>query len=53
LAENSIQPIAVGRKNWILVGSPQEGPTVAAILSIVQTRRRIKLHVNIRAKLAF
>lgn len=26
LAENSIRPVAVGRKNWIHVGSPQAGP---------------------------
>src|ERR1700741_1237957 len=46
LAENSIRPIAVGRKNWIHVGSPQAGPRVAAILSIFETCRRIKLSVR-------
>jgi transposase len=46
LAENSIRPIAVGRKNWIHVGSPQAGPKVAAILSIIETCRRIKLPVR-------
>src|SRR5215469_14197947 len=46
LAENSIRPIAVGRKNWIHVGSPQAGPKVAAILSIFETCRRIKLPVR-------
>lgn len=46
LAENSIRPIAVGRKNWIHVGSPQAGPKVAAILSIVETCRRIHLPVR-------
>ena len=46
LAENSIRPIAVGRKNWIHVGGPQAGPKVAAILSIVETCRRIKLPVR-------
>ena len=46
LAENSIRPIAVGRKNWIHVGSPQSGPKVAAILSIFETCRRIKLSVR-------
>jgi len=43
LAENSIRPIALGRKNWIHIGSPQAGPKVAAILSIIETCRRIKL----------
>lgn len=46
LAENSIRPIAVGRKNWIHEGSPQAGPKVAAILSIFETCRRIKLPVR-------
>ena len=42
-AENSIRPVAVGRKNWIHVGSPEAGPKVAAILSVIETCRRIKL----------
>ena len=33
LAENSMRPIAVGRKNWIHIGSEQAGPRVAAIIS--------------------
>ncbi len=41
LAENSMRPVALGRKNWIHVGSPQAGPKVAAILSIVETCRRM------------
>ena len=35
LAENSMRPVALGRKNWIHIGSPQAGPKVAAILSVV------------------
>ena len=31
-AENSMRPIALGRTNWIHVGSPQAGPKIAAIL---------------------
>ena len=42
LAENSMRPVAVGRKNWIHVGSAQAGPKVAAILSILETCRRMK-----------
>jgi len=30
LAENSMRPMALGRKNWIYIGSPQAGPKVAA-----------------------
>ena len=41
LAENSMRPVAIGRKNWIHVGSPTAGPKVAAILSLVETCRRM------------
>lgn len=43
LAENSMRPVALGRKNWIHVGSKEAGPKVAAILSIVETCRRMKI----------
>ena len=36
LAENSMLPVAVGRKNWIHIGSPRAGQKVAAILSVVE-----------------
>jgi len=46
LAENSMRPVALGRKNWIHIGSPRAGPKVAAILSIVESCRRLKLPVR-------
>jgi transposase len=46
LAENSMRPVAIGRKNWIHVGSLQAGPKIAAILSIVESCRRLKLRVR-------
>ena len=46
LAENSMRPVAVGRKNWLHVGSPQAGPKVAAILSVVESCRRLGVPVN-------
>src|SRR5262249_54055592 len=46
LAENSMRPVAIGRKNWIHVGSPQAGPKIAAILSVVESCRRLKLAVR-------
>lgn len=46
LAENSMRPLVVGRKNWIHVGSEQAGPKVAAILSVVESCRRLKLPVR-------
>ena len=46
LAENSMRPVAIGRKNWIHIGSQQAGPKVAAILSVVESCRRLKLSVR-------
>jgi hypothetical protein len=46
LAENSIRPISIGRKNWIHIGSAQAGPKVAAILSVIESCRRMKIPVR-------
>jgi transposase len=46
LAENSMRPIALGRKNWLHVGSAQAGPKVAAILSVVESCRRTGVPVK-------
>src|SRR5689334_22938913 len=46
LAENSMRPVVLGRKNWIHLGSKDAGPRVAAILSIVETCRRLSLPVR-------
>ncbi len=46
LAENSMRPVALGRKNWIPIGSPQAGPKLAAILSVVESCRRLKLPIR-------
>lgn len=46
LAENSMRPVALGRKNWLHVGSPQSGPKVAAILSVIESCRRLGLPVK-------
>ncbi len=46
LAENSMRPVALGRKNWLHIGSPQAGPKVAAILSVVESCRRLKVPVR-------
>lgn len=42
--ENSIRPLAVGRRNWLHIGSEQAGPLVAAIASIFETCRRLKIN---------
>lgn len=49
-AENSMRPIAIGRRNWLHVGSKEAGPKIAAIFSIVESCRR--LGVSIRRYLA-
>ena len=46
LAENSRRPIARGRNNWIHLGSPQAGPKAAAILSIVESCRRLQIPIR-------
>jgi transposase len=46
LAENSMRPLVLGRKNWIHIGSQQAGPKVAAILSIVESCRRLKIPIR-------
>lgn len=43
LAENSMRPLVLGRKNWIHIGSQQAGPKVAAILTILESCRRLKI----------
>ncbi len=39
-------PVATGRKNWIYIGSQQAGPRVAAILSVIESCRRMKVPVR-------
>ena len=46
LAENSMRPWALGRKNWLQVGSVSAGPKVAAIASVVESCRRLKIPVR-------
>src|SRR6201993_480558 len=46
LAENAMRPIALGRKNWVHLGSKEAGPRVAAIVSIVETCRRLSLPIR-------
>ena len=45
LAENAMRPVALGRRNWIHIGSEQAGPKVAAIASIVETCRRLDINL--------
>jgi transposase len=48
--ENSMRPVAIGRRNWLHLGSKEAGPKIAAIFSIVESCR--KLGIPIRQYLA-
>ena len=45
LVENSIRPTALG-KNWLHVGSQEAGPKIAAILSIMETCKRLQINLR-------
>ena len=38
-AENSIRPLAVGRRNWLFVGSQQAGERAAVIMSLIESEK--------------
>jgi transposase len=38
-----MRPIALGRKNWLHTGHESAGPKLAAIMSIVETCRRLDI----------
>jgi transposase len=38
--------MAIGRKNWIHIGSPLAGPRVAAILSVTESCRRLGIPIR-------
>ena len=44
VAERSIRPIAIGRKNWLFFGSINGGEAGAVILSLVQTCRGLGIN---------
>ena len=46
LAENSMRGVALGRKNWIHIGSEKAGPKVAAIISVMESCRRLSVPVR-------
>ena len=37
--ENSIRPLAIGRKNWLFVGSQQAGERAAVMLSLIESAK--------------
>jgi len=42
--ENAIRPLALGRKNWLHIGSEEAGAKIAGILSILETCRRLEIN---------
>jgi hypothetical protein len=44
LAENAIRPIALGRKNWLFLGSENGGHTAAVLMSFCITCRKNKIN---------
>ena len=44
--EQSIRPIALGRKNWLHIGSPAAAPSIAAIISVVESCKRMGINVR-------
>ena len=41
-----MRPLALGRKNWLHVGSEAAGPKIAAILSIMETCKRLQINLR-------
>jgi transposase len=46
-AERAIRPLAIGRKNWLFVGSENSGEATAALLSLTQTCRALNINPRI------
>jgi transposase len=44
--ENAMRPVALGRKNWLHIGSEEAGPRIAAITSVIETCRRLKINAR-------
>lgn len=44
--ENAMRPVALGRKNWLHLGSHESGPKVAAIMTVVASAQRLGLNVR-------
>lgn len=46
-AERAVRPIAIGRKNWLFVGSQNAGEACSVLLSLVQTCRALKINPRV------
>jgi len=43
-AERGIRKLTIGRKNWIFIGSPDAGKSMAILISIIQTCRTMNIN---------
>jgi transposase len=46
LCENGMRPLALGRKNWLHIGSEKAGSKIAHILSVFETCKRLKINIR-------
>ena len=46
LCENAMRPPALGRRNWLHIGSQEAGPKIAALLSVIETSKRLQMNVR-------
>jgi len=44
IAERAIRPLAIGRKNWLFMGSKNGGESAAVLISLVQTCRNLDIN---------
>ena len=44
--ENGIRPVALGRKNWLHIGSEEAGAKIAPIMSLLETCRRLGINTR-------
>ena len=44
--KNAMRALAVGRKNWLHIGSQEAGPKIAAILSVMETCKRLQINLR-------
>jgi transposase len=43
-SERAIRPLAIGRKNWLFLGSPRGGQVAATVFSLIQTCKELEIN---------
>lgn len=43
-SERAIRPLAIGRKNWLFLGSPRGGQVAATVFSLIQTCKELGIN---------